>query len=225
MPGYISGLFYDPTAPTLGDIVGTYSLGKTGNVITSTTVGGAEAMDVNLVSTISVDLNGVYDVSLNPNPDTVGIIVYTRAATPGAAQQTQRTTGGNAAATLTPANVQGIDTQAILYAYDGTTYSRVTMLDTRLSVEETYGSFTIDNKSPSTTAANIITTPLALRKLVTVINRGNVSIFIGPDNTVTAATGFEIAARTGYEFKFRQAVNIFALTSSSTTDIRIIQAA
>lgn len=103
--------------------------------LTSTTSGLKEALDVNIVNSIAVDLNGVYDVTTNPTPDSIGAIVHTRTAAPDQTNQTFRTTGGTAnASAVVAANVQGLDTNAFAMGYNGTTWDRLLATSGQLQV-------------------------------------------------------------------------------------------
>lgn len=103
--------------------------------LTSTTVSGKEALDVNIVSAIMVDLNGFYDVSTNATPDTVGNIMCTRAATPALTDQIQRVTAAAAASdAVVAANVHGQDVNAFAMAYNGTTWDRLLATGGKLQV-------------------------------------------------------------------------------------------
>lgn len=96
--------------------------------LTSTTVSGKEALDVNIASPISitVDLDGDYDVSTNPTPDTVGTILRTRAATPGLSDQNESLTGAAASSdAVVAANVHGMDSNAFGMIFNGTTWDRM----------------------------------------------------------------------------------------------------
>jgi hypothetical protein len=119
-------LHYDATTPADGDAVAAFLHATL--KLTSTTVGAAEALDVNIVNDIAVavDLDGVYDVSTNPTPDTAGAIFHTRAAAPDETNQTARVTANAASAdAVTAANVHGLDVNAFGMGYNGTTWDRL----------------------------------------------------------------------------------------------------
>lgn len=104
----------------------------TGTAITSTAGTGAytgkQGIDVSLISPISVavDLNGIYDVSTNPTPDNVGLITFSRAASPGLSDQIQKNTGAAASSdSVVAANVHGQDVNAFGMIFNGTTWDRM----------------------------------------------------------------------------------------------------
>lgn len=110
------------------------------------------SLNVNVTNSLTVDLNGVYDVGTNPTPDTVGSIFHVRAATPGAADQTFRSTGATPAAdNVSPANVHAIDTNSFGMVFDGTNWDRLLGFGGKAGValfDEAGNAFTISNPLP-----------------------------------------------------------------------------
>ena len=66
-----------------------------------------------------VDIDGLYDAALNPNPDNVGLTVSENAAIPADANQVVRLTGDVSNITITSTTFYGLDTRSKLYAKDG----------------------------------------------------------------------------------------------------------
>lgn len=120
-------LIYDAASPSDGDSVAAYL--RTGSAaLTSTTIGPIEALDVNIASPLSVDvqLDGLYDVGTNPDPDTIGHILRTRGAAPDETTQVEPLTGAAASAdALVAADVHGMDTNGFMHIFNGTTWDRV----------------------------------------------------------------------------------------------------
>lgn len=120
-------IIYDATTPADGDSIAAFL--RTGSAaLTSTTIGPIEALDVNIASPLSVDvqLDGLYDVSGNPTPDTVGAILRTRGAAPDETAQVEPLTGAAASAdALVAADVHGMDTNGFMHIFNGTTWDRV----------------------------------------------------------------------------------------------------
>lgn len=136
----IERLIFDPSNPSDYGNVGAYLRDAAGNLLTSTLVGGVggkQALDVNVVSaiTVAVDLDGVYNVTTNPTPDSVGNIYHVRAATPAITDQTLRTTGGAATSDgVVAANVHGQDVNSFLMGYNGATWDRLLSTSGALNV-------------------------------------------------------------------------------------------
>ena len=209
-----------------------------GSPITST--GGA--LDVNIkTSAISIDcqLEGIYDAGTNTNPDNVGIIAHTRAASLTDTQQVERTTEGVANADAVVANnVHGLDVNSFGMVFNGTTWDRVTGTSGSLNVNVTGGTMTTSDAALANTAivaktltlavANtaqaVVTSPLAARKYLWVYNFDNQKIYIGGAG-VTKAAGFPISPGSYMELRagVSSPVN-FVGETGKTPEIRTLEA-
>lgn len=128
-------LIYDGTTTADGDSVAAF-LHASGGKLTSTNVSGKEALDVNMVNEIAVAIDGIYAGTTNENPDNVGLIGHTRAATPGDADQVERTTvGAPTASGLVAANIHALDTNGFLHGFNGTTWDRLLSASGSLQVK------------------------------------------------------------------------------------------
>jgi hypothetical protein len=119
-------LFFDPTdADTIkdSDSVGAFVRDAAGNLITSTLNQlTKQSLDVNVTNGIAVDLDGIYNLSTNPTPDNVGIIAFSRAVTPGLAEQGFTPTGAALGAILAAdiSKVHALDVNAFNMALGST---------------------------------------------------------------------------------------------------------
>jgi len=119
-------LIYDATTPGEGDSVASYLRTSEGALHATEVAEDIWALDVNIAGgSITCNLDGIYVDDTNLLPDNVGIIGHTRAETPGAAQQVERTTVGLPGDGVVNNNVHGLDTIAFLMGYNGTTYDRL----------------------------------------------------------------------------------------------------
>lgn len=208
-----------------------------GTALTSTLSGGKQGLDVNILNTLTIDTNGVYNVSTNPTPDSEGLIAHARAATPGVADQTFRSTGGTANASgVVAANVQGLDVNSFLMGYNGTTWDRVTSTSGALNVNISTQSATLTVSdsalantailstatAATTTAVPAPATALTARKYLGIQNRGNRSAFLGASG-VTAAAGFELAQGDAQWMRIGPSVSVYAITAAGTADIRTLE--
>lgn len=125
--GSVDGiLVFDPTSSDLdeNDNIGAYIRGKSGNVITSTTDGARECLNVSICNidealNVDVDLDGIYEVTNNPDPDNVGIIAHTRSGSPGDLEQVERTTADKPGEdAIDPTTVKGLDVNSFMHSYD-----------------------------------------------------------------------------------------------------------
>lgn len=228
-------LFADASDFTNSDKVFSFLRSAGGQTITSTTVSGKEALDVNVANALSVDLDGVYDVGTNPTPDNVGLIAHSRAATPGDAEQLFRSTGGAASSdAVVAANVHGLDVNSFAMLFNGTTWDRA--LGTsgaahshlfsqeagfKVDVKKAYGSAQVAAATVGATAAQLDGTPLSGRNKVVVQNLSNKKVWIGFDNTVTAASGLLVFPNDRFEEELDDGVTIYAIGEQAGQNVRL----
>jgi hypothetical protein len=209
-----------------------------GNDITSTTVGAANGLDVNIINPIVVDIDGVYDAVDNPLPDNVGQIVHTRATAPDETNQTVRTTGASPTAdNITPGDVHASDVNSFLMAFDnaGGNYDRVTSsagaLDVNLASQD--GTITVSDAALANTAisqaaigvaasAALFAAPLANRKYALIYNNGNQEIYVGASG-VDATSGFPVFPGSLLELRAGASVAIHAVAAAGTQNTRLLQ--
>lgn len=85
--------------------------------------------------------------------------------------------------------------------------------------------FNVSSATVTTTAAELAASPLAGRMKLEVQNLGNQAIFIGHDLNVTSANGYRIAAGATAVFEFGEDLDIWAIASSGSQNVRILQIA
>lgn len=79
--------------------------------------------------------------------------------------------------------------------------------------------------SVTTAAAEVLATPLAGRREVTIQNEGSQSVYIGSSALVTAANGIKISKNSSATFEFGEDINIFMIADSGTQDVRFLESA
>jgi len=195
-----------------------------GTAITSTVVGADTGLDVNILNSLTVDINGVYNVGTNPDPDNVGMIAHARSAAPGDADQTFRSTGGAASAdAVVAANVQGLDVNAFGMAYNGTTWDRNRSRNSELLVNDTANIAILQTqKDVTTTTGALLASQLANRKYLLIQNSGSGIIYIGAAG-VTTANGFPLGSGSVAELRCGPAVSVHAVTNTGTRDARLLE--
>lgn len=233
-------LTYDPTdADTLAasSTVGAYNLSSDGTRITHTTVGGSEALDVNVANDIAIDADGVYNNPNNLTPDTIGLITHVRAASPDETNQTFRSTGGSPTADdVVAANVHGIDVNSFLHAFDGTTYDRLTAqntagaLDVHVANSVTTSDAALANTALAngtttvgTTAATTVASPLSNRKYLWLRNFSSKQMYIGTTG-VTTANGFPLYKDEAIEMRLGASNTPLAIGPDAGLDMRYLEA-
>lgn len=79
--------------------------------------------------------------------------------------------------------------------------------------------------SVTTAASQIDTSPLTNRKNITIQNLGTKDIWVGFDNSVTDSNGTKIPRGGSADFDWSDALSVFAITSSGTADVRLLETA
>lgn len=206
------------------DSVQAWAHDGTGTAITSTVVGADTGLDVNILNSLTVDINGVYNVGTNPDPDNVGMIAHVRSAAPGDADQTFRSTGAAASSdAVVAANVQGLDVNAFGMSYNGTTWDRNRSRNNELLVNDTANSAILQTqKNVTTTTGALLVTQLANRKYMLIQNAGSGTVYLGAAG-VSAADGFPISGGSVAELRCGPAVSVHAVTNTGTRDTRILE--
>lgn len=262
MSSVTNRLLYDPTdanSIAASSSIGAYVLaGTDGDAIGSETLNALEwlrvagpiidssgtevnltgtSLDVNVTNALAIDLDGVYNVSSNANPDNVGMIAHVRNATPGDAQQTFRSTGGAASSDdIVAANVYGLDVNSFLMGFDGTTWDRLTAQNTAgaldvhvtnsIDVDDDLANTAIENTTTavSTTAVNCVASALANRKWLGIANEGNKKGYFGKTG-VTAANGFPLHMGMQQVWRIGPSVTpqFIGGTGASSEDYRVIE--
>lgn len=230
-------LFADASDFTNSDKVFSFLRSAGGQTITSTTVGGSEALDVNVANQISVDLDGVYDGVSNLTPDNVGLIAHSRAATPGDAEQLFRSTGGAASSdAVVAANVHGLDVNSFAMLFNGTTWDRAQgtagaahshlfsqEAGFKVDVKKSYAVAQVAAATVGATAAQLDATPLAGRNKVVVQNLSNKKVWIGFDNTVTSSSGLLVFPNDRFEEILDDGVTIYAIGEQAGQNVRLTE--
>lgn len=184
-------LAFDPTAPTAGQRVGSFILGLGEDVVTSTTAGGKEALDVNIAASdidIQVDLD-LAQVVADDAPDTENPLKIGYRATN---------------AVLSALSATGDKANAISDMY------RRNYINEAGNVGWKVTAVGVTN-----TAAELGATPQAGRKKMLIQNLSSVSVYVGPANTVTTANGFEIPKDSAFEFELGENLDIWAIAATA----------
>jgi len=202
------------------------------------------ALDVNIASSeidITVDLDGVYDGVTNTNPDNVGVIHHTRAASLTDVQQIERTTAGALAtvASASLSNISAQDVNAFAYAIDGTTgdaellttdgtsgglnvhvVNSVDVNDAALA--NTSIANAVNTLAAANTAEDVVASPLADRKYLYIYNNDNRRMYVGASG-VSSADGFPLSPRSYLELRAGAAIDIEWVSPKVGHDMRTLE--
>lgn len=202
--------------------------GSDGDLLSSTNIGGKEGLDVNIINSLTVNLDGIYDGVTNLDPDNVGAIFHVRAAAPADADQTKRTTGAAASSdAIVAANFHGIDTNSTLLGFNGTTFDRLRSWKSTGVIRSTdmHTVFKVTAATVGTTEGQLVATPLANRTRIRIQNLGNRDIWINVDDTVLAANGYLIPAKGEEQFDWGEDVEVWAIGDANSLAVRIMEEA
>lgn len=202
--------------------------GSDGDRISSTNVGGKEGLDVNIINSLTVNLDGVYDGVTNLDPDNVGAIFHVRGATPGDADQTKRTTGAAASSdAIVAANFHGQDVNSALLGFNGTTWDRIRSWKSTgvIRAVDVKTVFKVTAETVGLTAGELVATPLANRTNIRIQNLGNRDIWVGTSNAVTAANGYLVPAKGEESFEYGEDVDVWAIGDAAGLSVRVLEEA
>lgn len=223
-------LVFDPAHASEGDKVAGYLYGAGGTLVTSTTVGGDEGLDVNVLNTLTVqatdfdirNLSAAQDnVAISDGTDTLAINAD------GSINATQVGTWNVQATNLDIRDLTHVSDSVKIG--DGTDFMAVNA-DGSINVQIAGGgdvalantAVAAGATSVTTTAATLIASALANRKYMFVQNLGNRSIYVGPTG-VTTSTGFRLSSGSVLDARIGAAVSLFAITDAGTQDVRHLE--
>lgn len=76
----------------------------------------------------------------------------------------------------------------------------------------------------TTTAAQVLASPLAGRREVTIQNEGSQAVYIGSSAGVTAANGIKVSKNSSATFEWGEDIDIFMIAASGSQDVRFLEA-
>lgn len=78
--------------------------------------------------------------------------------------------------------------------------------------------------SVGTSAAEVVSVPLAGRRWVTIQNEGTADVYFGATG-VTTSTGMKVSKKSSATFELGEDIDIFMISASGTQDVRILEVA
>jgi hypothetical protein len=235
-------LVFDATADD-GDIVGSFIKAADGTLITKTTDGSKERLDVNTgaehahgAAFVAAD-KGTLALALDPSSNYANLKVNAAGELLVAADISV-TTGSDKiedsahASGDVGAYILGVrnDTDAVLTSADGDYSSIAVDSAGRVKI---VGEVTVPvpNTATLATAVAVGTTALALpatalanRKRIVIENLGNKAVFIG-SSAVTTASGIRLSAGSSWEAEIGPSVSLYAISTNAGQDVRVLEIA
>lgn len=81
-----------------------------------------------------------------------------------------------------------------------------------------------ESANVTSTVAEVLSTPLAGRRFVTIQNRGSAAVFLVESGATAVSEGIAIPANSSATFNFGEDINIFLGTASGTATVRLLEA-
>lgn len=204
-------LDFDP-AETDCDQVKSYVSSSDGTLITHTTLGGIEALDVNIANTGAITVDG--EVSLDAATlAALETVTVEQGTSPWVVSATDLDIRDLSASQDNVAISDGTDTLAI--ESDGS-----------INVNSSEAGFSGCNNAAvnvGTTATDLLATDLANRKSILIQNLGSKPIYIGCDNSVTTSNGIKVPKGGSAEFRMGPGIDVHAITPAGNADVRVIE--
>ncbi len=225
---------YNPTDNEI-DTVGSYLLASDGTAITHT----GSALDVNIKTSdiqLEVDLDHTEDsirlgdgtsffTSTSENGD-IALDVHLSNSNIEVTQGTSPWVIGDGGGSITVDFTRLDDTTDKVAIGDGTNDLAINADGSVNTKSAALDSCAYSNVTAGDTATDLVSTELSGRKLMSIQNRGDKSVFIGCDSSVTTSNGTEIPKGATAEFPFGPGINVHGITTSgNSADIRIIELA
>lgn len=242
-------LIFDPTAPADGDSVGSYVRSSDGTLITHTTNGAKEALDVNIAEASSgikivdsagdeleINADGSINVNTSINDpikfrlDGAVVEVLEDTVTPANNQPLPvklTSLTGDINITAGDLNVQlthAGGTPDSVQIGDGTEIVAITASTDMQVVDRANSGLATSAISVANTATELVPAALTERKYLEIQNLESKAVFLG-GATVTSGTGIRIPARGSWSGEVGPNLSLYGIVSSGTADVRILELA
>lgn len=223
-------LFFDPSELTDSDNLGAYLRSSDGTLLTHTTFGAVEALDVSIAgSTGTIDVDpGAIKFVLDGSEVTVLEDTVTPANNrPLPVKLTSLT--GDINITAGDLNVQLTHTGATpdsTQIGDGTEIVNITTNNDLQVTGRANTGITASQTDVDTTVGGtqLVSSALAERKFVQIQNRGNRVIYLGASG-VTTSDGLAIPPRSSWFQEVGPGIDLYAIAPAGTQDVRILELA
>lgn len=212
-------LIFDPSNPDDGANVGATLRGADGTVIGNV----SDALKVDIGSVTDLDIRNL--TFADDKVDVSGSEVSLDAASLAALENITVTVDNasleisNDAGNPIPVSAVDFDIRDLDFAQDSVDVSGSEIK------HDSYDSMKTSAESVSTTASQLAASPLPNRTKMLIQNLGNQDIWIGPDALVTDANGIKLPKGASAEFDFSATRNVYAITSSGSSDVRLMEMA
>jgi hypothetical protein len=118
-----------------------------------------------------------------------------------------------------------LDIRALAYASDSVTAYQGETFTVSGSVTTNSGGYAdwkVSKEPITTSESELVSTPLTGRLMINIQNLGTKSVFLAPATGVDV-DDFELPARSSVEWQLDDTANIFAITATGTSDLRVAE--
>jgi archaellum component FlaF (FlaF/FlaG flagellin family) len=106
---------------------------------------------------------------------------------------------------------------------DGTDFLAINA-DGSIDVQQAkYAAMKHSQAAVTTTAAEVVATPLTGRQELTIQNEGSQPVYMGFDNSVTAANGIKISKNSSATYLIPEGVDVWMIAASGSQDVRFLE--
>ena len=226
-------LIFDTTDASGSDNVGSYLIASDGTLLTHTTIGPIQALDVNVGNTVTVSATDFDIRDLSHTQDSVKIgdgVDFLAINADGSINATVTTDFSHAEDSLHVSGDFGVFSLSVRQdtlsasAGNGDYQSFKTDSLGQQYVNDATQTMAHSAVTVSSTATDLVATDLTNRKRIIIQNNGSKEIFVG-SSTVTTATGISIPTGANVELDAGPLVNLYAITVSGTSNVRILELA
>ncbi len=233
-------LIFDPAASLESDNIGAYLRSSDGTLITHTTDGSKERIDVSTGAehdtgtaytvgdkgslSLAVDPNGDY-APLKVNADgelLVDVQVNTGADKAEDSVHASGDVGSYVLSvredSLTVSTSASGDYQSFKTDANGALWTNVYK-----QAPATHNGWLVTSRSVASTAVTVATTALTDRKTILIQNIGTLPAYIGSSSGVTVSTGIRLSGGAAIELELAAGVDIYAISTLAGTELRVAQ--
>lgn len=222
-------LVFDPSAAADGDAVGAYVRAADGTLITRTTVGSKEALDVYVANAVRIT-DGTNNLAINAD----GSINVDVSVTTGAEKAEDAAHASGDIGQFILAVRQ--DTLASSVSADGD-YAALKVNDVGALwvqvannalpiVQQGMSNSAVTQVTVGASAVALLSSPLSNRKRILVQNvSGNRTLYLGNSGSVTTSNGIRLSPGAAIELDAGPSINLHGIANGSGCDVRILELA
>jgi hypothetical protein len=241
-------LLFDAANPAESANVGAYLRDANGDLLTSTLVGGDQALDVNIVQTValtvsatdldirdlafatdSVDVSGsavsiTGSVAVTATDLDIRDLAFATDSVDVSGSEVSLDAATLAALENITVSATDLDIRNLVFADDKVDVSGSSVsISGTVTTQDIYNTAVSSASESISTSGALVTSVLSNREMLWVYNNGTKAVFLGASG-VTTGNGFPIYPGAILEGKFGAAVALHAVAQSGTQDVRILQA-